>query len=39
MKKYEYKISAFGKIRQEKEKEKKVAKKPYKVCPWRAYIV
>ena len=38
MKKYEYRISAFGKIRQEKEKEKKTIKKSYRVCPWKAYI-
>ena len=36
MKKYEYKHSAFGRIRQEKEKETK-AKKAQKVCPWKAY--
>ena len=39
MKKYEYKISAFGKIRQEKEQKKKENKKPCRVCPWRAYAI
>ena len=39
MKKYEYKISAFGKIRQEKGKEKKAVNKTYRICPWKAYLI
>ena len=36
MKKYEYKYSAFGRIRQEKAKEIK-DKKVHKVYPWKVY--
>lgn len=36
MKKYNYRCSAFGRIRQEKAK-KANEKKTYKTCPWKVY--
>ena len=41
MKKYEYKHSAFGRIRQEKAESKNQVsiKKSYKVCPWKTYVM
>ena len=41
MKKYEYKFSAFGRMRQEKAKENKIAntKKVQKVYPWKSYSI
>lgn len=40
MRKYKYKYSSFGRIRQEKAKfEKKVTNKVYKVNPWKVYAM